>query len=387
MAGTARSSSIPLLSPVSASADRVEQRLALLPRPRPSRGRRPPGTPRGRSNGGGAASSSASAATTVARAPGRPTPRGRPSSRQRRVRRRTRTGTRRRSGICSRRSTEPAASGTTRGEVRRAPRASGAAHPPRALEVRRARPTSRARVAGLQVVPVHPRELVGVEHARRSCPRPRCGTARASSSTGSSSSVAAGRPPEQREVVDQRLGQVSALPELAHRRRAVPLRQRAVVGPHHEREVREGRRRPSQRLVHQQLPRRVRHVVLAADHVRDLHQRVVDDDREVVGGAAVGPDDHRVADDLACERDAAAHEVLERDVVALAARGTAAPPARPRAIRSARRLRVEVAAPPGVARRLPGRERRLPLGLELLGRAEAVVRARPRQQLARRTSR
>ena len=78
----------------------------------------------------------------------------------------------------------------------------------------------------------------------------------------------------------------------------MPLRQRRVIGPQHERQVGEARRRPPERLVNQHLPRRVRDVVLTADHLRDPHQRIVDDDGKVVGGRAIRAHEHRVADDL-----------------------------------------------------------------------------------------
>ncbi len=45
----------------------------------------------------------------------------------------------------------------------------------------------------------------------------------------------AGGPSEQRQVVDERLGEKSALPELRNARRAMTLRQRRVVGAQHER--------------------------------------------------------------------------------------------------------------------------------------------------------
>ena len=78
--------------------------------------------------------------------------------------------------------------------------------------------------------------------------------------------------------------------------------------------MREARRREPERAVEQHLPRRVRDVILAADHVRDLHQRIVHDHGEVVGGAAVGADQHRIADHVGAEGDLAADEILERDV-------------------------------------------------------------------------
>jgi len=53
------------------------------------------------------------------------------------------------------------------------------------------------------------------------------------------------------------------------------------------------------------LARRVREVVLAADHVAYAHLRVVDGGGEVVAGAPVGAQDDEVADDIAGEADAA----------------------------------------------------------------------------------
>ena len=134
------------------------------------------------------------------------------------------------------------------------------------------------------------------------CPTSSSANRRASSSIGSSSSSAARRPADQREVVHQRLRQVAARAELGDRRRAVALRQRRVIRPHHQRQVRELRRRESERLIEQHLPRRIRDVILAANHMRDLHQRIVDHDGEVVGRPAVRSDQHRIADDVAAER-------------------------------------------------------------------------------------
>ena len=43
------------------------------------------------------------------------------------------------------------------------------------------------------------------------------------------------------------------------------------------------------------------------------HQRIVDHDREVVGGRAVGADDDRIADDVGVKPHVAAHGVVEDD--------------------------------------------------------------------------
>ena len=61
------------------------------------------------------------------------------------------------------------------------------------------------------------------------------------------------------------------------------------------------------------LRRRVRDVILAADHVRDLVDDVVDRADEVVGRPPVGADDHEVGQQLVPELDAAAHGVVPRD--------------------------------------------------------------------------
>src|SRR5262249_2675158 len=112
------------------------------------------------------------------------------------------------------------------------------------------------------------------------------------------------------------------------------------------------------------------------------HQRIVDDDREVVGRVTVGADDHRIADDIGLEPHVAAHEVGEDDVGprrdAKADRGTLA--GRDARLRL---LDAETAARAGVACRTSGRQRLLSIRLELRGRAEAVVRVLRGQELLR----
>ena len=74
------------------------------------------------------------------------------------------------------------------------------------------------------------------------------------------------------------------------------------------------RLRVAERAEQEDVLRRVREVVLAADDVADLHRRVVDDDREVVERRAVAADDHEVAAEVGdVELDAAADDVVEGD--------------------------------------------------------------------------
>ena len=117
---------------------------------------------------------------------------------------------------------------------------------------------------------------------------------------------------------------------------------------------------------------RVRQVVLAPDDVADLHRGVVDDDREVVQRRAVAADDDEVAtevDDI--DLDPAADDVVEADHA-----GPDAEPDRrgtPLGLAGGAFLRRQGGASPDVARRLLGRLLGLPVGVELLGRAVAVI--------------
>ena len=146
--------------------------------------------------------------------------------------------------------------------------------------------------------------------------------------------------------------------------------------------MREGRRGEAERLVQQDLTRRVRNVILAADHMRHPHQRIVHDDREVVRRVAVGADDHRIADDVGLKAHLAADEVGEGDVAILR---HAKADRRPLAAGDARRrlLRRHAPARARILRRPAGGERLLSIGLELRGRAEAVVRRLAGKQLLR----
>ena len=61
----------------------------------------------------------------------------------------------------------------------------------------------------------------------------------------------------------------------------------------------------------QDLPRRIRDVILASHHLRHRHEGIVDHDGEVVGGETVRAQDHRVADDVGVDGDAPADQIVE----------------------------------------------------------------------------
>ena len=126
-----------------------------------------------------------------------------------------------------------------------------------------------------QVDAVHPVELRVVERRR----------ARADTHQGEALDELVSRherrlavrcPAEQREEVHERLGHVPRLAKLVDRDRAVPLRELAAVGAEDVRHVGVDRRLDAKCAQHVELLRRVRDVIVAADHVRDPVEPVLE---------------------------------------------------------------------------------------------------------------
>ena len=61
-----------------------------------------------------------------------------------------------------------------------------------------------------------------------------------------------------------------------------------------QRQVREARRRVAERAVHEDLTRRARHQVVAADDLGDAHRSIVDDHGELIRGHSVVATEHYV---------------------------------------------------------------------------------------------
>src|SRR6185369_17777399 len=87
-----------------------------------------------------------------------------------------------------------------------------------------------------------------------------------------------------------------------------------MIGPEHVRNMSEARRRPPERLVEEQLPRRIRNVIFATNHMADLHEGVINHDGEVVRRNAAGAHEDEIADDIGHERHASANEIIEGDL-------------------------------------------------------------------------
>ena len=90
------------------------------------------------------------------------------------------------------------------------------------------------------------------------------------------------RPAQKHQEVDQRFRQVALRSVFPDPLRAVSLREFLAPTIHHQRQVGKDRRRPAKRFIQQHLPKRVGDVVLAANHMADLHVVVVHHDRHVV---------------------------------------------------------------------------------------------------------
>ena len=180
--------------------------------------------------------------------------------------------------------------------------------------------------------------------------------------------VRADRPAEQRQVVEQALGREAAVAVQEQVGLGVALGQLLVALAQHRRQVPEHRRAGAdadrlQRLVERDLPRRRRQQVLAAQHVRDAHEGVVDRVDQRVQGLAVGADDDEVRHRARLERHLAAHQVVEGQVRRRASAGAGPargprPGTRPSARRSGRGRRRRSRAsgpgrPPGGAPRSP----------------------------------
>ena len=169
-------------------------------------------------------------------------------------------------------------------------------------------------------------------------------------------------PAEPGQIVDHGLGQDARVAEGLDRGGAVALGQAAPVRAQDHRDVGELGERVAERLVAEDLLGGVREVVVAADHVADPHRDVVDHDAEVIGWPAVRAHQDPVVELGVVEGHGAVDQVLD-DGLALRgypqAEGALGEP--------------PVAAAPRVAKGLAPPLGGLALGLELRGRAVAVV--------------
>ena len=89
----------------------------------------------------------------------------------------------------------------------------------------------------------------------------------------------------------------------------MPLGELRLVRAQNPREVREYRRLPTERLVHQLVPRRARKPLFTAKHVCDLHEVIVDDASQVIGRESVRLQDHEIVERIVLERHIAPQRI------------------------------------------------------------------------------
>jgi hypothetical protein len=117
-------------------------------------------------------------------------------------------------------------------------------------------------------------------------------------------------PAEERQVVHERRRDVAVATELLHGDGAVPLRELTPVHAEDVRHVGVRRQVGAQGFEEEDLLRRVRDVVLAADDVGDAGVGVVDRRGEVVRRRPVAPEEDEVFDALVRDLDPAFHDVV-----------------------------------------------------------------------------
>ncbi len=180
------------------------------------------------------------------------------------------------------------------------------------------------------------------------------------------------RPAEEGQVVHERLGDEALLPVVVDRGLALSLAHLGPVRIEDERQVGEGRQLVTEGPEQEDVLRGVREVVLAADHLGDPHLGVVDDDREVVERGAVGADDDEVAAEIRdVEFHAASNDIVERDRALPDPEADGGPATL--GLEGGPLLRRQVGTASAVSGRQLGGLESLPLGVELLGRAEARI--------------
>ncbi|MCY1225924.1 hypothetical protein D9M72_381360 [compost metagenome] len=117
-------------------------------------------------------------------------------------------------------------------------------------------------------------------------------------------------PAQARQVIQHGFGQVAFVAVAGHGHGAVALAHLLALLVQHGRQVCVDRRGAAERADDVDLARGVVDVVVAADHVRDLHVEVVHHHAEVIGRGAVRARDHQVVELVVGDLDAALDRVV-----------------------------------------------------------------------------
>ena len=186
--------------------------------------------------------------------------------------------------------------------------------------------------------------------------------------------VAAGAPAQQGHKVDQRFGKIAFRHIIFHRHVPLALAQLGAVGIEQQGEVGHVGRFPTQRLIDLQMLGHAEQPFLPADDVGDPHQVIVHHHRQVIGGKAVGFQQHLIVYLFVLNTDGAAHQVFEHRL-ALPGHLQADHVGIARVQPGFHLRRTAVAPGAVIARRLTGSDLPLAHCLQLFRGAEAVVGA------------
>ncbi len=100
------------------------------------------------------------------------------------------------------------------------------------------------------------------------------------------------------------------------------LAQARLVRSQNHRDMGEFRHIKTQCLIHQNLARRIVDMVVTADDMRDVHERVIDDNGKVVSGIAVAAFDDQIIQLIIIKADIAFNEVFHNGDAGLCAAET-----------------------------------------------------------------
>ena len=120
-------------------------------------------------------------------------------------------------------------------------------------------------------------------------------------------------PAEERQIVHDRFRQVAHIPVFGDRGRAMTLAHLLVIFAEDQGNMTKLRRFIAKRFIDGELARGVREMFFRADDVGDFHERVIDDNSEVVDRNAVGFHDDEITDTGCLEFNMSANHVIKSE--------------------------------------------------------------------------
>ena len=162
----------------------------------------------------------------------------------------------------------------------------------------------------------------------------------------------------------------------------MPFTHFRMVGTQNQGDMSEKRFFKTQRFVYQQLTRCIGQVFFRTDHMRDMHQAVVNHDRIIISRNSIGFYDNKVADTVGVKFYITANQIVYHDFFVPGHPQTDRRPAALRLI-SLYLLRRQMGTFSHITGHLPVRDQVLAFGFQLFRRTIAIIGLAFRQQLIR----